>query len=295
MSDREEAVGARFGSVRIGLHFPETVRAIGLAAEGGTRREVVEALAGEVPEADEERARRVTWAVVRRVMPKRDEGAPSPPLHTLILQAGLTLDSRHLIIYAVAHHEPLVMAVAEGIFYRRFVLERAPEGFTEREFNTVNTGKLLETDQVVTHRLVDEYARRAWGLKDEASTQCALRILREGGALAATWIARGEARCLAYFPSHRGPSWRVFAYALWDEFASRGRTAVPRAHLRSMQLARLFSLRGPVVDALAERAATEGFGAIAGRRSGGRFVVAHDSFEEAMAVLARSYAEGDSD
>ncbi len=249
----------------------------------------------EAPAADEERARRVASAIARRVLPKQDEGMLSVPWHRLVLQAGLTLDSRHLIVYAVAADEPLVMAIADEVFYRRFVLGRAPEGFTEREFNAINTGKLLETDQVVTHRLVDEYARRAWGLKDETSTQCALRILREGGALAATWIARGEARCLAYFPSHQGPSWRVFAYALWDEFASHGRTALPRAYLRSMRLARLFSLSGPTVDALAERAATEGFGSIAGRRSGGRFVVAHDSVEDATEALAGRYAGGGRD
>lgn len=307
MPDTEPAARPELGGVRIGLHFPESVRAIELAAQSETAtapRQVVEALAPEVPAAGpaascdspgSARRRRIAWAIVRRLIPRRAEGAPRPPLHALLLAAGHTLDARHLLLYAVAQREPLVMAIAEQVFYRRFVLGRTPAGFTEREFSSINTGKLLETDQVVTHRLVDEYARRNWRLEDSASTQCALRILREGGALAATWIARGEARCLAYFPSHRGPSWRVFAYALWEELASRGRRAVARAHLRSMALARLFSLTGPVVDALAERAVAEGFGAIDGRRSGGRLIVAHDSFQEAAAALAEQYTRRDGD
>jgi len=249
----------------------------------------------EIAAGDEQSARRTAWALTRRVVPARADDTSALPLHRLILSAGRTLDSRHLLLYTVACDEPLVMAIAEEVFYRRFVLGRTPEGFTEREFHAINTGKLIETDQVITHRFVDEYAGRVWGLNDRASTQCALRILREGGALAATWMAREEARCLGYFPSHRGPSWRVFTYALWEELASRGRRAVPRAHLRSMRLARLFSLPGPVVEVLAERAAAEGFGAIAGQRSGGRFMVAHDSFVAAMTALARSSSQGTGD
>ncbi len=289
------------GSVRVGLYFSESVRAIELAAEGETARgrdEVIEALAPEIPVAGpaaQARGRRIAWAIVRRVIPEHADEVPRPPLHDLVLAAGRSLDTRHLLLYTVAQREPLVLALAEQVFYPRFVLGSMPAGFTEREFNTINTGRLLETDRVVTHRLVEEYARRSWDLDDSASTQCALRILREGGALAATWLARREARCLGYFPSHRGPGWRVFTYALWEEFGSRGRRAVPRAYLRSMTLARLFSLPGPVVDALATRAAAHGFGAIDGRRSGGRLIVAHDSFQEAAAALAESYARGDSD
>ncbi|MEA3401745.1 MAG: BrxA family protein [Armatimonadota bacterium] len=285
------AAGQALGSVRVGLHFAEAVAAAELAAAGCSRQEVVEQLAERVPAPDEERRRRIAATLARRVVCQRaaDGQERSCPLPALIAAAGRTLDSRHLLLYATARREGLVMAVASEVFYRRFVLGRLPEGLSERDFATINTGKLLETDDIITHRLVDEYARRRWGLHDRSSTQCALRILREGGALGATWIARGETRCLGYFPSHRGPSWRVFVYALWEEFASRGRRTVARAHLRSMALGRVFCLRGPAVDVLAEQAADCGFCQIDGLRSGGPVAVRHDSFQEAVAALGEQY------
>ncbi|MGD9495186.1 MAG: hypothetical protein AB7Y46_02630, partial [Armatimonadota bacterium] len=279
------------GSVRIGLHFAEAVTAAELAAAGCTRAEVVNQLAPMIPSPEEERRRRIASALARRVMCDRDarterECDERPcPLPRLVAAWGRTLDSRHLLVYATARRETLVMAVAAEVFHRRFVLGLAPEGMSESDFAALNTGKLLETDEVVTHRVVEEYARRRWGLDDPASTQCVLRILREGGALGATWLTSGGSRYLGYFPTHRGPSWRVFTYALWEEFASRGRTTVPRIHLRAMALAHLFSLRGPSVDVLAERAAEEGSCAIDGRRSGGPVSVAHGSFEEAVLAL----------
>ncbi|MGC9319436.1 MAG: hypothetical protein ACP5KN_15490, partial [Armatimonadota bacterium] len=248
-------------------------------------------LAERVPAPDEERARRVAATLARRVMCRQaaDGEERSCPLPALIAAAGRTLDSRHLLLYATARRERLVMAVASEIFHPRFVQGRLPEGLSERDFAAINTGKLLETDDVITHRLVAEYARSRWRLHDRSSTQCALRILREGGALGATWISRGETRCLGYFPSHRGPSWRVFVYALWEEFASRGRRAVARAHLRSMTLARVFCMRGPAVDVLAGHAADCGFCEIDGLRSGGPVAVTHSSFEEAVAALGEQY------
>jgi len=291
-----EAGRAALGSVRVGLHFAESVTAAELAAAGYDHVGVVERIAPALGVADEERARRIASTLARRVMyggePRGEEpgrcGAPCP-LPGLIAAAGRCLDSRHLLLYATARRERLVMAVAREVFYPRFVQDRVPEGMTERDFAAINTGRLLETDEVITHRLVDEYARRRWRFDDRASTQCALRILREGGALGATWLERGDGRCLGYFPTHRGPGWRVFVYALWEEFAARGRRTVPRAHLRTMALAHLFCLRGPAVDVLAERAAEEGFCAIEARRSGGPISVTHESFEQAVAALTRTY------
>lgn len=291
-----EAGRAALGSVRVGLHFAEAVTAAELAAAGCDRSKVVERIAPVLAVADEERARRIASTLARRVMsgcqPRGEEvgrGSTLCPLAGLIAAAGRCLDSRHLLLYATARRERLVMAVAREVFYPRFVLDRMPEGMNERDFAAINTGRLLETDEVITHRLVDEYARRRWRFDDSASTQCALRILREGGALGATWLERGEGRCLGYFPTHRGPGWKVFVYALWEEFAARGRRTVPRAHLRTMELAYLFCLRGPAVDVLAERAADEGFCVIEARRSGGPVSVTHEGFEQAVAALARTY------
>ena len=285
-----EAPGFEHASVRIGLHFAAARRAAELAAGGLSRREVAEQLAPDMPAADDTRRRRIASAIARRMMP---EGDGPTSLQQVVIAAGPSLDARHLLLYGAAAQEPLVLAIASEVFYERFVLGRTPGGLTEREYAALNTGQLLETDEVITHRLVDHYARAQWGLDDPTSTQCVLRILREGGALAATWMARGESRCLGYFPTHRGPGWRVFAHAVWDEFGAHGRRELPRAHLRSMVLARLFSLPGPVVEVLAERAAAEGFGVIDRRRSGGRLILAHRSPEEAAAALAGSYKHAD--
>jgi len=279
---------AALGSVRIGLHFAEAVAAAELLAAGCAREDIVARVAALVPAPDDERRRRVASALVHRLQIDCQARDAAPcPLVDLLAAAGRTLDARHLLLHATARREQLVMAIAAEVFFPSFVLGRPPEGLSERDFAALNTGRLLETDEVITHRLVDEYARRRWGLGDAASTQTAMRILREGGALAATWLERGDGRCLGYFPSHRGPSWRVFVYAFWEEFASRGRRTVPRAHLRSLALAHLFCLPGPVVEALGERAAEEGFCAIDGRRSGGPISVMHASFAEAAAELAR--------
>lgn len=279
---------AALGSVRIGLHFAEAVAAAELLAAGCARDQIVDRVAALVPAPDDDRRRRIASALLHRLQVDcAAEGRAPCPLVDLLAAAGCTLDARHLLLHATARRERLVMAVAGEVFFPRFVLGRLPDGLSERDFAALNTGRLLETDAVITHRLVDEYARRRWGFDDPASTQAALRILREGGALAATWLERGDGRCLGYFPSHRGPSWRVFVYALWEEFASRGRRTVPRAHLRSLALAHLFCLPGPVVEALGERAAEEGFCAIDGRRSGGPIAVTHASFAEAAGELAR--------
>ncbi len=276
------------GTVRTGLHFTAALRALELAASGLPRRAVAALLAPHIAATDEGRRRRIAATLARRF--PADEPA-TVELHRLVRAAGTSLDTRHLLLYAVARQEPLVLAIASTVFYERFVLRRLPAGMSEREYCAVNTGKLLETDEVVTHRLVHHVANRLWGPVDAASTQCALRILREGGALGATWIARDNTRCLAYFPTHRGPSWRVFTYALWEQMASRSRRAVPRAHLRSMVLARLFALPGPVVDLLADRAAAAGFGVIDHERSGGRFLVTHRDFTGAMTDLARTWQQ----
>ncbi len=290
-----ESARSEFGSVRVGLHFAEAVTAAELAACGCDHAEVVEQVAPLVPAPDDERARRIASTLAHRVMcdcaARGDDGCDGPPctLPELIAAAGRRLDARHLLLYATARRERLVMAVAEEVFYPRFVLGRMPAGMSEGDFAAINAGRLLETDEVITHRLVDEYACRRWRLDDPTSTQCALRILREGGALGATWISRDDGRCLGYFPTHRGPGWQAFVYALWEEFASRGRRTVPRAHLRMMALSRLFCLRGPVVDVLAERAAAAGFCTIDGRRSGGPITATHDSFEQAVGALADGY------
>lgn len=278
------------GSVRTGLHFTAAIRALELAAGGLSRQEVAERLAPEIAASDDSRRRRTALVLARRFA--SDEPGTAE-LRALVAAAGASLDTRHLLLYAVARQEPLVLAVAGSVFYERFVLGRTPGGLSEREYAAINTGQLLETDEVVTHRLVQHFARQQWGAVDPASTQCALRILREGGALGATWIARDNSRCLAYFPTHRGPSWRVFVYALWEEFAARGRRELPRAHLRSMALARLFALPGPVVDLLADRAAAEGFGMIEHERSGGRLLVIHRSFADATAALVRACGRGE--
>lgn len=282
-----DAARPEIGSVRVGLHFAETVAAAEIVAADAPRPEIVKRIAASIGVPDERQRRRIAGTILRRLT-RKDEERPTA-LAKIVDAAGLTLDARHLLLYATARQERLVMAIASELFYRRFVLGQSPEGISERDFAAINTGKLLDTDPVITHRLVDEYARRRWGLDDAASTQCALRILREGGALGATWIARGGTRCLGYFPGHRGPSWRVFVYAFWEEFASRGRRRVPRAHLRSMALARMFCLHGPNVDVLAEQAAGEGFCRIEGRRSGGPVAAAHESFEAAATALARWY------
>lgn len=207
---------AALGSVRIGLHFAEAVAGARLLAAGCTREQILGELAALVPAPDEERRRRVASALVHRLLVDCETEDPARcPLVELLAAAGCTLDARHLLLYATARRERLVMAIAAEVFFPCFVLGRPPEGLSERDFAALNTGRLLETDQVITHRLVDEYARRHWGFDDPTSTQTALRILREGGALAATWLERGDGRCLGYFPSHRGPSRQTFVYALW--------------------------------------------------------------------------------
>ena len=67
---------------------------------------------------------------------------------------------------------------------------------------------------------------------------------------------------------------------------------MPRAHLRSMALARLFALHGPVVDLLGDRAAAEGFGMIEHERSGGRLLVTHRTLDEAIAALIEAVERG---
>jgi len=282
------AVPEALASVRVGLRFTEAVQAATMAAAGCSREEVVEKLTAGLAAPDVDHARRVAGTISRRVLcdAEADEDEVLCPLSTVVAAAGRRIDARHLLLYATARHEPLVMAVASELFYRRFVLGEALAEMSDREYATFNTGKLFETDDVVTHRLVNEYARRRWHLDDPSSIQCALRILREGGALGATWISRDETRCLGYFPTHRGPSWRVFVYALLEEFAARGRRSVPRAHLRTMAMARVFCLRGPAVDVLAGEAAEHGFCTIRRTRSGGPVTVAQSSFAEAALRLA---------
>jgi hypothetical protein len=172
-------------------------------------------------------------------------------LHRIL--AGLSEPAgRQLLAYVVASTEPMLAALAREVLYPHFVEHEAPAGFAAEEFSAINANGLFEVAGAITHAGVSAYARRCWRVKDPSPTRRALRLLRKGGILGATWIARSSRRCLGYFPIIGLPDNACFAYALYSMRDQARYVRLDR--LRAGLFVRLFLLRPVAVDYLIERA-----------------------------------------
>jgi len=179
------------------------------------------------------------------------------PAGLLELLARLPEDSgRRLWTYAVATQEPMLAAVAREVLYPFFVQCGTPKGFGAEEFSAVNANGLFEVAGAITHAAVAAYASRQWGLGDPAPTGRALRVLRKGGVLAATWISRSSARCLGYFPLGGLPDLACLGYAIYSTPGHAGYVRLDR--LRAGLLVHLFLLRPIAVDYLLDQAMDAG-------------------------------------
>jgi len=190
---------------------------------------------------------------------------------------------RQLWTYVVATHEPMLAAVAREVLYPYFVECRTPKGFAAEEFSSINANGLFEVAGALTRAAAAAYAERRWGIVDPAATGRALRLLRKGGILAATWLSRSSARCLGYFPVGGLPDLACLGYAMFSMSGYAGHVRLDR--LRAGLFVHLFLLRPVAVDFLLEQAIDVGL--VDGPR-GGVAALRFGSLDEAAdAILDR--------
>jgi hypothetical protein len=229
--------------------------------------------------------RRASAAVMTRLGLGRRRHVEATALHQ-ILAALPEPAGRQLLTYVVATSEPMLAALAGEVLYPHFVERTAPQGFTTEEFSAINANGLFEIAGAVTHAGVSAYARRRWRLNDPSPTRRALRLLRKGGILGATWIARSGRHCLGYFPILGLPDIACFAYALYSMRAESQYVRLDR--LRAGLFVRLFLLRPVAVDYLIEQA--DRLGLVAETESG-LATLAFGSLEHAaVAILGAHHA-----
>lgn len=234
------------------LHYQASVAIARMAVDGCSSRDDLLAAAAPLTEAGTDSARqRAGPAIMTRLAFGRRQHVEPTGLHHL-LAALPEPAGRQLLTYVVASSEPMLAALASELLYVHFVEHGAPEGFTAEEFSAINANGLFEVTGAVTHAGVSAYARRRWQIKNPSPTRRALRLLRKGGILGATWIARSGHRCLGYFPVLGLPSAACFAYALYSMQEEARYVRLDR--LRAGLFVRLFLLRPVAVDYLIERA-----------------------------------------
>ncbi len=237
MAQRER----RHKAITVGLEADIALAAVRMSRELETRTELLDAIRGRLATATPRQRERIAWAVVRRLFPESKRELVPTPLHELLSALPDEAARRHLLLYATSRREPLLLAIMGDVFFPYFVLNAAPKGTTRRQFAVERSGQLFETDQVVTHAALARYAQRQWGLRRRASTQLALRTLRAGEALDATWVVSQGVRCLGYFPAGRTVEWPALAYCLYAA-CPRSDRRWPADRLANGDLARLFLL-----------------------------------------------------
>jgi hypothetical protein len=229
---------------------------------------------------------RASTAIMTRLGLGRRRHVEAGSLHR-ILAALSEPAGRQLLAYVVARNEPMLAALAREVLYPHFVEHAAPQGFTAEEFSAINANGLFEVAGAVTHAGVAAYARRCWRIRDPSSTRRALRLLRKGGVLAATWIARGSRRCLGYFPIVGLPDIACFTYALYPMRDEAHYVRLDR--LRAGLFVHLFLLRPVAVDYLIERA--EELGLVQQTRPG-LVDLSFASLEEATGAILQAHRAG---
>ncbi len=234
------------------LHYEAAVEVARRLVAGESQRDALLAAAAPLTEGTTAGGtRRAAAAVMTRLgLGRRRRPRPSG-LHRL-LAALSDHAGRQLWTYVVATREPMLAAVAGEVLYPYFVECQTPRSFAAEEFSTINANGLFEVAGAITHAAVAAHARRRWGIADVAPTGRALRLLRKGGILEATWLRRSNARCLGYFPVGGLPDLGCLAHAMYSAAGHTGHVRLDR--LRAGLLVHLFLLRPIAVDFLVEQA-----------------------------------------
>ena len=262
------------------LHYEAAVEIARRLVAGESYRDGLLAAAAPLTEAATARGtRRAAAAVMTRLGLGRRRRVRASGLHRLLGSLPEPA-GRQLWTYVVAAHEPMLAAVAGEVLYPYFVECQTPKGFAAEEFSVINANGLFEVAGAITHAAVAAYGERRWGIVDPAPTGRALRLLRKGGILGATWLSRPSARCLGYFPMGGLPDLACLGQAMFS-MSGHGRH-VRLDRLRAGLFVHLFLLRPVAVDFLLEQAMDLG---LVDEPRGGVAPLRFGSLDEAAEVI----------
>lgn len=269
------------------LHYRASFKIARLLVGGCLSRDDLLAAAAPLTDAgtDSARHRAASTIMTRLGLGRRRHLAPGS-LHRILATLSEPA-GRQLLTYVVALAEPMLAALAREVLHPYFVEHEVPAGFTAEEFSAINANGLFEVAGAVTHAGVAAYAQRCWRIKDPSATRRALRLLRKGGVLGATWIARSSRRCLGYFPVLGLPDVACFAYALYSMRDEARYVRLDR--LRAGLFVRLFLLRPVAVDYLIDRAEELG---LVDQTQAGVVELPFASLDEATGAILKAHYAG---
>lgn len=222
----------------------ESIRALRLADKTRLtdRRQLIERIAGELPQSSEGTRRRVAEKLVQRYLEgTRGAIVPPPqcqPFVRLIARGRHTPGQIELLYWQLAQVDTLVGALARELFYPVFIAHRPPDGLSSAAFAARNGAQLFGTGAFdstniapqITRSFLHDYAREQWHFTNAPSLDRALRILQGAGLIAHERMSALRGRPPSYRLSNHDVSLTTFLWALYDEF-------LPHAQNGSLTLA----------------------------------------------------------
>lgn len=269
--------------------FEDSLAGIKAAARLRDRSQRISAIASILPQASPKTKERLAAKIIQRYFGGRRKADAAPHFADLVLRLRDSSVQRELMLYRTARVDRIVGAIAQEIFYPYFVAKTYPKGYNESDFRLANTATLFDSDDVISSRFVQEFARRRWGFNSSSTINLALRVLREGGVLRSVGPRRSPKRSLAYLPTYAGLSPVTFCYCLACEFSLQDSFEAPtRDKVHNADFVKLFLLGPPVVDSILAEARRRGWLRLAGTGSAARVHLAAPTSRELVKLLAKS-------
>jgi hypothetical protein len=241
--------------------FEESLAAIQAAAPLESREHRIKAIVDVLPQPSFKTKERIAAKIIQRYFGGRRRSDAAPEFAGLLLSTRDSSVQRQLMLYRTARVDRIVWAVAAEVFYPYFVAKTYPRGFDEAGFRIVNTGTLFDSDDLVSARFVQEFARKQWGFRSASTINLALRVLKGGGVLRPVAASAEAHRSIAYLPTYASVSPEAFCYFLAGDLFSGLRRVDAHAldKVHNAPFVKLFMLRRPLVDSIMGDAAKRGW------------------------------------
>jgi len=208
----------------------ESIRALRLADKTRLtdRRQLVERIAGELPQRSAATRRRVAEKLVQRYFQGTRHGlalaAHRQPFVRLVARSRQASGQIELLYWQLTQVDTLVGALARELFYPVCLAHRPPDGLTSAAFAARNGARLFATGAFaqfapqITRSFVHDYAREEWHFLNAPTLDRALRILQGAGLIARERMSALRGHPPAYRLSNHDVSLTTFLWALYDEF-----------------------------------------------------------------------------
>lgn len=243
-------MNTRFATFGQELYQTDSIRAIEQFHGLKEHDQLMQSIADILPHPSAKTRKRVALKLIQRhFAPSESAPNPLPYLH-LVRSLPDTRDRTDLIYWRTARTDRLISAIASEIFYPYFVSNSIPDGYTEQQFDLVNTNVLFSIDRIITTDFVTAYAERIWGFACRKCIGLALRIMRQSGMIDAIHIRKSRKNVLGYYSIPHSISARVFAFCLYEEFTAGALTGKPSLdQVQGADCVKLFFLSRLQLDA----------------------------------------------